>query len=126
MGLWIRNMYGKGIIKLQSQYYTTLAFASYIIISTLLLLLISLSLFHKAFAKSPAFDQTLISDKEIGNHTDDWVQTHGNDVTHLRSDYANILAVDYASDGKTLDATFWLASNSKNASIYNQSLRHIR
>jgi hypothetical protein len=92
----------------------------------LLLLLISNSLFHNAFAASPAFDQVLISDKEISNPKDDWVQTYGNDSTHLRSDYANILAVDYNSDGKTLDTTFWLASNSENASIYSQPLKHIR
>ena len=44
---------------------------------------------------------------------------------HLKSDYTNILAVDYHSDGKTLDTTFWLASNSQNASTYNQPLKHI-
>jgi hypothetical protein len=87
----------------------------------LLLLLISNSLFHKAFAASPAFDQVLISNQK--NH---WVQTYGNDSTHLKSDYANLLAVGYNSDGKTLDATFWLASHSENASIYSQPLKHIR
>jgi len=89
--------------------------------SVLLLLLISNSLFHKAFAASPAFDQVLISNQK--NH---WVQTYGNDSTHLKSDYANLLAVGYNSDGKTLDATFWLASHSENASIYSQPLKHIR
>jgi hypothetical protein len=34
--------------------------------------------------------------------------------------------VDYHSDGKTLDTRFWLASNSENASTYNQPLKHIR
>jgi hypothetical protein len=92
----------------------------------LLLLLNSYSLFHKTFAESSAFDQVLIPDKEIGNQRNDWVQTYGNDSNHLRDDYANILAVDYASDGKTLDTTFWLASNSENASIYSQPLKHIR
>jgi hypothetical protein len=92
----------------------------------LLLLLISDSLFHKAFAESPAFDQVLIPDKEISNQRSDWVQTHGNDTTHLRADYANILAVDYTSDGKSLDTTFWLASNSENSSIYSQPLKKIR
>src|SRR5215210_885255 len=89
----------------------------------LLLLLISYSFFHKAFAVSPAFDQVLISDKEISNQRNDWVQTYGNDSTHLRSDYTNLLAVDYHSDGKTLDTTFWLASNLENASIYSQPLK---
>jgi hypothetical protein len=92
----------------------------------LLLLSVSYSLFQKTFAESSAFDQVLIPDKEIGKQRNDWVQTYGNDSTHLKSDYANILAVDYASDGKTLDTTFWLASNSENASIYNQPLKHIR
>ncbi|MGC2570899.1 MAG: hypothetical protein WA364_05255, partial [Candidatus Nitrosopolaris sp.] len=35
------------------------------------------------------------------------------------------MAVDYRSDGKTLDATFWLASNSENASTYNQPFKKI-
>ena len=114
---------------LQSQKYLFLAFASIDIIFMLLLLLlllISYSLFHKAFAASPAFDQVLISDKEISNQRNDWVQTYGNDSTHLRSDYTNLLAVDYHSDGKTLNATFWLASNLENASIYSQPLKKIR
>ena len=111
---------------LQSQKYLFLAFASIDIIFMLLLLLISYSLFHKAFAASPAFDQVLISDKEISNQRNDWVQTYGNDSTHLRSDYTNLLAVDYHSDGKTLDTTFWLASNLENASIYSQPLKKIR
>ena len=76
----------------------------------LLLLLISYSIFHKAFAASPAFDQVLITDEKMSNQKNDWVQTYGNDSTHLMSDYANILAVNYDSDGKTLDTTFWLAS----------------
>jgi hypothetical protein len=89
-------------------------------------LLVSNSVFHKVFAASPAFDQVLITDEQTSNQKNDWVQTYGNDSTHLRSDYANILAVDYDSDGKTLDTTFWLASNSENASIYSQPLKHIR
>ena len=90
------------------------------------LLSISNSLFHQTFAESPAFNQVMITDAQMSNQKNDWVQTYGNDSSHLKSDYANILAVDYTSDGKTLDATFWLASNSENASIYNQPLKHIR
>jgi hypothetical protein len=108
---------------LESQNYVFLTFTSIFMLS---LILIPNSLFQKAFAASPAFDQVLIPDKEICNQKNDWIQAYGNDSTHLRSDYANILAVDYVSDGKTLDATFWLASNSENASIYNQPLKHIR
>ncbi|MFL6486554.1 MAG: hypothetical protein ACJ71D_07595, partial [Nitrososphaera sp.] len=109
----------------QSQNYL-LTFSSINIIFMLLLPLTSNSLFHKAFAASPAFDQVLISDAQMSSQKNDWVQTYGNDSTHLKSDYANILAVDYTSDGKTLDTTFWLASNSENASIYSQPLKHIR
>ena len=46
----------------------------------LLLLLIPNSLFHKAFAASPAFDEVLIPDKEISNQKNDLVQTYGNDI----------------------------------------------
>jgi hypothetical protein len=111
---------------LQTQKYSSLAFASVVFILLLSLLLISISLFRNAFAESPAFDQVMIPDAPMSNQKNDWVQTYGNDSTHLRSGYANILAVDYDSDGKTLDATFWLASNSENASTYNEPLKHIR
>ena len=86
----------------------------------------SYSLLQNAFAVSPAFDPDWISDKEISNQRNDWVQIYGNDSTHLRSGYANILAVNYLSDGKTLDATFWLASSLENDSTYNQPLKRIR
>ena len=109
------------------KYYLFLTFTLINIICLLLLMLsISNSLINKTFAASSAFDQVLVSDKNIGNHSNDWVQTYGNDGPHLRSGYANILAVDYSSDGKTLEATLWLASNSKNASIYNQPLKKIK
>jgi hypothetical protein len=52
-------------------------------------------------------------------------KTYGNDSAHLKSDYSNLLAVDYLSDGKTLKATFWLASNLENASTYNQPFKKI-
>jgi hypothetical protein len=89
-------------------------------------LLISSSLFHNAFAESPAFDQNFITDEQTSNQKKDWVQTYGNDSTHLRSDYANILAVDYLSDGKTLNATLWLKSDSENALTYSQPFKKIR
>ena len=114
---------------LQSQKYLFLAAASIDIVFMLLLLVllsIPYSIFHKAFAASPAFDQVLIPDKEASSQGDDWVQTYGNDSTNLRSDHANLLAVDYNSDGKTLNVTFWLASNLENASIYSQPLKKIR
>ena len=108
------------------QKYLFLTFTLNGIICILLLLSIFNSIFHKAFAVSPAFDQVLIADKELGKHISQWVQTIGNDSSHLKSDYANILGVEYFSDGKTLETTFWLASNSENASIYNQPLKKIR
>jgi hypothetical protein len=120
-----------GNVKLQSQKYSSLAFVSLIIIFILLSLLLLLLLFsyplsHKAFAASPAFDEVLVSDQELKNLKSNWVQTYGNDSTHLKSGYSNISAVDYLSDGKTLDATYWLASNSENASTYNQPFKKIR
>jgi hypothetical protein len=89
-------------------------------------LLISCSLFQNAFAASPAFDQIFITDEKISNQRNDWVQTYGNDSTQLKSDYANLLAVDYLSDGRTLDATLWLDSNLENASTYSEPLKRIR
>ena len=85
-----------------------------------MLLFVSSSPFHKTFAASPAFDLQGLTDQR-----GDWVQTYGNDSTHLKSDYANLLETDYLSDGKTLNATFWLASNSENASAYNQPFKKI-
>ena len=111
---------------MQSQKYIPLALTSIDIIFILLILLISCFLFNKALAASPAFDQNFITDEKISNQRNDWVQTYGNDSSHLMSDYTNLLAVDYLSDGKTLDTTFWLASNLENASTYSQPLKRIR
>jgi len=80
----------------------------------------------QAFAASPVFDQNFITDEQISNQRNDWVQTYGNDSTHLRSDYTNLMAVDYFSNGKTLDTTFWLASNFEIASTYSQPFKRIR
>src|SRR5437660_7116456 len=88
----------------------------------LLLLLLILNPFHKTMALSPSFEL-----QEMINENHHWVQTYGNSDAHLKSNYTDILSVDYISDGKTLDATFWLASGFENfsASIYNQALRKI-
>ena len=113
---------------MQSQKNIPLALTSIRIIFILLfllILLISCFLFNKAFAASPAFDQNFITDEKISNQRNDWIQTFGNDSSHLRSDYTNLLAVDYLSDGKTLDTTFWLASNLENASTYSQPLKRV-
>ena len=111
---------------MQSQKYIPLALTSIDIIFILLILLISCFLFNKALAPSPAFDQNFITDENTSDQRNDWVQTYGNDSSHLRSDYTNLLAVDYLSDGKNLDTTFWLASNLENASTYSQPLKRIR
>jgi hypothetical protein len=110
----------------QSQKCSFIAFASVSIILVLLLILNPYSHFHEAFAASPMFDQVLIHDKKISNQKNDVVQVYGNDSANLRSDYADLLAVDYVSDGKTLDITFWVKSNSENTSIYNQPFKTIR
>jgi hypothetical protein len=94
-------------------------FASFGII-LLLLLFISSSALSKTFAESPDFEL-----QEIINQKNNWVQTYGNDSTHLKSGYTDLLAVDYLSDGKSLNSTFWLASNLENASIYDQPFKKI-
>jgi hypothetical protein len=86
--IWYIRLHDKD---LKSQNYL-LTFTSINLIFILLLPLTSNSLFHKAFAASPVFDQVLITDEKISNQENDWAQTYGNDSTHLRSDYANILA----------------------------------
>jgi hypothetical protein len=80
----------------------------------------------EAFAAAPVFDQVMIHDNKISDQESDWIQTYGNDSANLRSDHADLLAVDYLSDGKTLDITFWVKSNSENASVYNQPFKKIR
>jgi hypothetical protein len=107
-------------LDLESKNYFSSVFASFGVIILLLLLFTYSSPFHKTFAASPAFEF-----QEIRNQKNHWIQTYGNDNTHLKSDYTNILAVDYLSDGKTLDATFWLASNLGNTSTYNQPFKKI-
>jgi hypothetical protein len=101
-------------------------FNNLIIISILSLLtiiiLIILNPLHKAIASSPSFElQQLINE----NHR--WVQTYGKNDAHLKSNYTDILAVDYISNGKTLNATFWLTSgfDKSSASVYNQPFRKI-
>lgn len=103
-----------------------MAFASVNVTFVLLLIFSPYSPFHEAFAASPAFDQLLIPDEHRSNQKNDWVQTYGNDSANLRSDHADLLTVDYLSDGKTLDITFWVASNSENSSVYSQPLKKIR
>ena len=98
-------------------------FINSITIIILLLLFLILNPFYKeTIALSPFFEL-----QEITNENRQWVQTYGNSNTHLRSNYTDILAVNYISDGKTLNSTFWLASGFENssASTYNQPFRKI-
>lgn len=85
-------------------------------------LLLILNPIHKTMALSPSFEL-----QEIINQNHHWVQTYGNSDAHLKTNYTDILAVDYISNRKNLNATLWLASGFKNSSIstYNQPDRKI-
>ncbi len=91
------------------------------LIGIITIILLTLLSFNKTLAaSSPSFGIQQITDER-----NKWVQTYGNDSTHLKSGYTSIPSVDYLSDGKILNATYWLASNSENASTYNQPDRKI-
>src|ERR1700739_4220259 len=85
-------------------------------------ILLFLNSFHKTMAISPSFAL-----QELINKNHHWDQTYGNSDAHLKSNYTDILAVNYISNGKSLNATFWLASGFKNSSLstYNQPGRKI-
>ncbi|MGC2572381.1 MAG: hypothetical protein WA364_12800, partial [Candidatus Nitrosopolaris sp.] len=76
----------------------------YVVIIIPLLIIIILNPFHKTMAISPSFDL-----QELINKNRHWAQTYGNSDAHLKSNYTDILAVNYISNGKSLNATFWLA-----------------
>lgn len=94
-----------------------------IIILFLLLLILILYAFHKAL--SPSFQI-----QETNNEDHKLVLTYGNseamkDVAR-ESNYTDMLAVDYLSNGKTLDATFWFKGLTPDlASIYNEPFRKV-
>jgi hypothetical protein len=70
---------------------------------------------EEAVASSPAFEL-----QEITNENPHWVQTYGTSDPHLKSNYTDIKAVNYISDGKTLNTTIWLASGFTSSSpVYN-------
>ena len=74
-------------------------------------------------ATSPSFEL-----QEITNENHTWVQTYGNNDAGLKSNYTDIQAVTYRSDGKILNVTMWLASGFKNTTsspAYNQPFRKI-
>ena len=80
--------------------------------------------YEEAVASSSAFEL-----QEITNENRQWVQINGNNDDNLKSNYTDILAVNYISDGKYLNVTMWLASGFENNSTsppeYNQPLRKI-
>ena len=66
-------------------------------------------------AQSPSFEL-----QELINENRQWVQTYGNNDPHLKTAYTDILAVNYISDGQTLNATIWLSSGF-NSSAFNST-----
>lgn len=80
-------------------------------VAVFLLIILSLSLLSTDYfcnismAQSPSFEL-----QELINENRNWVQTYGNNDTHLKSNYTDILAVNYISDGQTLNTTMWLSS----------------
>jgi hypothetical protein len=96
-----------------------------IIISFLLLLILTLYAFHKAIALSPRFQI-----QETNNEDHKLILAYGNseamkDVAR-ESNYTDMLAVDYLSNGKTLDTTFWFKGLTPDfASIYNEPFRKV-
>jgi hypothetical protein len=69
---------------------------------------------------SPRFDlQEIINE----NHT--WYQTYGNSDAHLMNTYSDILNVNYFSDGKILNTTFWLGSGFNSSYYSNQLSRNV-
>lgn len=73
------------------------------------------SLFSISMAQSPSFEL-----QELINENRQWVQTYGNNDPHLKTAYTDILAVNYISDGQTLNATIWLSSGF-NSSAFNST-----
>ena len=73
------------------------------------------SLFSISMAQSPSFEL-----QELINENRHWVQTYGNNDTHLKTGYTDILAVNYFSDGQTLNTTIWLSSEF-NFSAFNSA-----
>jgi hypothetical protein len=84
-----------------------------VVFSLLLLLLVcafaTTSGYKTANASSPEFEL-----QEMINENRNWFQTYGKSDLNLKNNYTDILAVNYLSDGETLNATLWL-----NAGISN-------
>lgn len=69
---------------------------------------------------SPQFDL-----QEIVNENHKWYQTYGNSNDHLTNTYTDILNVNYFSDGKILNTTFWLGSGFNSSYYSNQLSRNV-
>ncbi|HKR74107.1 MAG TPA: hypothetical protein VJR94_08350 [Candidatus Nitrosocosmicus sp.] len=90
----------------------------------LLISLLLVSLYYNgntvSAVSSPRFDlQEIINE----NHT--WYQTYGNSDDHLMNTYSDILNINYFSDGKILNTTFWLGSGFNSSYYSNQLYRNI-
>jgi hypothetical protein len=107
------------------------------IVIVLLLLLSSSSLLSPSlsffpltpsYEEGPATSSPAFELQEITNENHTWVQTYGNSDASLKSNYTDIQAVNYRSDGKILNVTMWLASGFKNTTsnpVYNRPFRKI-
>lgn len=67
-----------------------------------------------SFASSPSFEL-----QELINENRDWAQTYGNSSDNLKTSYTDILAVNYISNGESLNSTIWLRSGFNNISAFN-------
>jgi hypothetical protein len=77
-----------------------------------LLFLLLNPLYKETLALSPPFEL-----QEITDEGQQWVQTYGNSDKYLKSNFTDIVAVNYLSDGKILNTTYWLASGFENSTV---------
>ena len=106
----------------------------YVIIIILFLLLLILTLYAYSYSFGTSAGTIVLSPRfqiqETNNEDHKLVLTYGNseamkDVAR-ESNYTDMLAVDYLSNGKTLDATFWFKGLTPDlASIYNEPFRKV-
>ena len=104
-----------GVNKVQKKYSFLAPFAVVFLLVSSLSLLSKDSFCNISMAQSPSFEL-----QELINENRNWIQTYGNNDTHLKSNYTDILAVNYISDGQTLNTTIWLSSGF-NLSAFNST-----
>src|SRR5689334_16538748 len=78
---------------------------SVIVIILLSLLLLSSSSPLSLLSMNPSYEEAVTSSpvfelQELTNENRHWVQTYGNSDAHLKSNYTDIQAVNYISDGE--------------------------